>query len=419
MERTCPKGRCRSSWWRLGAIYCILGSLTLGLSACGPPWWRRGRQRRMHRSYAEVELLSRLAELLMPQQPIGKLFRDFPARPSQEPRWLSPGIAAFGVLEDEGAALFVEYDGSHGHTDAEDGKEAELKTNALLQYAPKGSHVVRIAHAARGDPGRKWVDAIVNAWREGHEPSLTKAVSQTVWAMLSSCGIAFREDVRRRLDAFEVSEPKPRFKKACEFASKAVVTDVEAQKANVLAFLEEDVDLSRTQIEALTRKYPAIWGISVNCKLKPTVAWFGELGLSREQVAKVVAGFPPVLGCSIEGNLKPTVAWLEDVGLSRQQAAKVVCGFPAILGYSLHAKLKPAVDWLEDIGLSRKQVAKVIAGHPQVLGCGIESNLKSTLTWLDDIGLSQKQVLKVVAEHPAVLWYLCQSWGTFYISMGT
>ena len=30
-------------------------------------------------------------------------------------RWLCPDVAAFGVLKDEDAALFIEYDGYHGH----------------------------------------------------------------------------------------------------------------------------------------------------------------------------------------------------------------------------------------------------------------------------------------------------------------
>ena len=55
-------------------------------------------------------------------------------------------------------------------------------------------------------------------------------------------------------------------------------------------------------------------------------------------MAKVVARHPQVLGLSIEAKMKPTVAWLEDVGLNRAQVAKVVAGFPQVLGYSLVAQ---------------------------------------------------------------------------------
>ena len=407
LEMTCLKRWCEVCWRRLGATCWLLGCSVLGLAACGPPWWRKGRPRKMHRSYPEIELLSRLAELLMPQTPIGELFRDFPAGPSREPRWLSPGIAAFGVLEDEGAALFIEYDGSDGHTDAQDGKDDELKTQTLLRYAPKGSRMLRICHVAR-DFGRmeNVVDATVNVWREGHEPSLMKAVSQTVWVLLSSCDIALREDVRRHLDAFAINEPKPRFKKACAFTRKAVlIKDIESKKSKVLAFLTRDLDFSSTQVKALARRFPRIWCISVGDRLKPVVAWLDYIGLSRQQVAEIVAKHPQVLGCRIDANLKPTVAWLEGVGLARQQVAKVISAKPQVLGCSLEDNLKPTVAWLEDLGLSRKQVAKVVTGFPAVLGLSIERNLKPTMAWLEDVGLSRTQVAKVVAGFPQVLGY--------------
>ncbi|CAE7203743.1 MTERF4 [Symbiodinium sp. CCMP2592] len=406
---TCVKsmGCCEVSWRRLRGSGWLLSCFLLGLAACGPPWWKKGRPRKMHRSYTEIELLSRLAELLMPQTPIRELFRDFPVGPSQEPRWLSPGIAAFGVLQDERAALFVEYAGSDGHTDAQDGKGDELKTNALLQYAPEGSRVLRVCHTARDSREQdNTVEAIVNVWREGHEPSLMKAVSQTVWVLLSSCHIALREDVRRHLEAFTVDEPKPRFKTACAFTSKPVlIEDIRSKTSQVLAFLEGDLAFSSTQVKALARRFPRIWHISVDDRLKPVVAWLDDIGLSRQQVAKVVAKHPHLLGCRIETNLKPAVVWLEGLGLTRQQVAKVISAKPQVLGCSLENNLKPKVAWLQDLGLSPKQVAKVFAGSSSILGCSVKGNLQPTVAWLHEVGLSRRQVAKVIAGFPAILGY--------------
>ena len=403
---TCGKrARCSEvSWRHLRGSSWLLGCSVLGLAACGPPWWRKGRPRKV-RICAEVELLSRLAELLMPQTPIGELFRDFPAGPSREPQWLSPGIAAFGVLEDEGAALFVEYDKTDRNSDEQAENEEQLKTKALLQYAPAGSRVLRIGHRAQDFGGQqKSVDAIVNVWREGHKPSLMKAVSQSVWVLLSSCDIALREDVHQNLHRFAVTEPKPCLRKACEFSTKALLaSEVKTKKANVMAFLEEHLDFSQSRSQALVDKFPRLSGMTVDGKLKPIVAWLEDVGLSRKQVAKVVAGFPAFLGYSLEANLKPTVAWLGAVGLSRERVANVVATYPQVLGCSLEDNLKPTLTWLEDVGLSRAEVAKAISGSPKILSYSVKDNLKPTVAWLQEIGLSPSQVAKAVAGLPSVL----------------
>ena len=378
----------------------------LGLAACGPPWWRKGRPRTVPRIGAEVELLSHLAELLMPQTPIKEVFREFPVGPSREPRWLSPGIAAFGVLEDERAALFVEYDGTDRNSAEQAFNEDELKTKALLQFAPVGSRVLRTGHKARDSREHEnSVEAIVNVWRAGHEPSLMKAVSQTVWVLLSSCDIVLREDVHQRLHRFAVTDPKPGFHKACAFAREALHnSEVETKTANVMAILEKDLGFSKSQGQTLVRNFPRLLR-SVEGSLKPTVKWLQDVGLSHQQVAKVVAAFPQVLGYSLEANLKPTVAWLTEVGLSRTQVARVISLHPQIFGHSLEAKLKPTVAWLQDLGLSQLQVAKVLAVASSVLCCSVESKLKPTAVWLEGLGLSPRQVAKVISLKPQTLGF--------------
>ena len=365
----------------------------------------------MHHSYAEVELLSRLAELLMPQTPIGELFRDFPVRRSELWRspWLSPDISAFGVLKEEHAALFIEYDGFFRHSELHVQERDERKTAALLRHAPPGSRVLRISHMNMNrDLGRveHAAEAVVDVWRAGHEPSLMKVVLQTVRALLGSFGHVLEQEVCKRLSGFEVAQPRQVLLRGSAFATEAVLTrDIGTKRFSICNFLEGELQFSSARIEILARKFPGIWGVNIDSRFRPAVAWLEDVGLSREQVAKVVGCFPAVLGYSIENNLKPTVAWLEDVGLSRQQVAKVVAGYPSVLGYSIENNLKPTVAWLEDVGLSRKQVAKVVAGFPQVLGCSIENNLKPTVAWLEDVGLSRKQVAKVAARFPAVLGY--------------
>ncbi|CAE7271822.1 MTERF5 [Symbiodinium sp. CCMP2592] len=409
----CSRLRCKNSWQHFGALTATWHrTWPLGTSRhlCNAPrWWRNGRARTLHRSYAEVELLSRLAEVLMPGQNIRELFRDFPVEPSEKwgSRWLCPDITAYGVLKQEDAALFVEYDGHYRHYCPQGQSADERKTNALLEYAPGGSRVLRIRHAERSlSRMDSSMQVTVNAWRAGHTPSLSHVLCQTVGHLLNDHHHVFRPDVCKRLHAVHKAEMHANFPEACKFASQAIFTGAsEINKANVLRFLEEDLELPTATTIAVATKFARISGTCIDGTLKATAARLEDVGLSRAEVAKVVARCPQVLGYSIEANLKPTVAWIEDVGLSRAQAAKVVARHPRVLGYSIEANLKPTVAWLEDVGVSRAQVAKVVAACPQVLCYSIEANLKPTVAWLEDVGLSRAQAAKVVARHPRVLGY--------------
>ncbi|CAE7423337.1 unnamed protein product [Symbiodinium microadriaticum] len=372
-----------------------------------PCWWENGRRRMVHRSYAEVELLSRLGELLKPGESIQELFRDFPVEPSRKwgSQWLCPDIAALGVLKEEHAALFIEYDGYYLHSSAQGAQRDERKTEALLHYAPPGSCVLRIGHVSRGlNRAENTSQATISMWRACHEPSLMRAVRQSAVALLTGFENRLGNDVRELLHVTGIGRANSDFHQARKFAAEAVLTkDMGAKKASMISGLKGHLVLSDKSVKALGSKRSKLWGCSVEKTLKPKVAWLEEVGLSREQVAKVVARFPQILGCGVETNLKPKMAWLEEVGLSRKQVANVVASFPAVIGCSLEANLKPTVAWLEEVGLSRKQVAKVVARYPSVLGCSIEDNLKPTVAWLEHAGMRREQVAKVVAGFPSFL----------------
>lgn len=59
---------------------------------------------------------------------------------------MEPDLAAYGVLKDRTAALFVEYDGYWRHGEKEGIAMDHKKNAALLTYAPAGSFVVRLSH---------------------------------------------------------------------------------------------------------------------------------------------------------------------------------------------------------------------------------------------------------------------------------
>ena len=374
-----------------------------------PSWWKSGHPRRRPGSLAEAELLSHLAVLLLPEEPIKELFRDFPAAKSDG--WgrntLSPDLALHGAWEAEQAALFVEYDGYYRHQQPTGIAADRRKNTALLDLAPAGSYVLRISHAHRGlELSCEMGEVVVDSWQPGHDPSLVKALRQVAEFLLKQPGKAMHPDRRSRLQSFLEDPAGSSRQAAVEFTRKV---DAERERAFDPAplhdILQMQLGVSISEAEELVAKCPALARCDIDEKLKPMMQQLEVWGLKNSQVAKVLVRHPRILGCSIEANLKPTVQWLRDVGLTNAEVAKVIARFPQVLGCSIEENLKPTVQWLRDVGFTKAEVAKVIARHPQALGFSIETNLKPTVQWLCDSGLKKVEVVKVVARCPTVLGY--------------
>ena len=370
-----------------------------------PTWWLSGQPRNVFGSRAEVELLSQLAVLLMPDAPIAEAFRDFPVQKSEE--WgssrLSPDLTAYGVLKATDAALFIEYDGYYRHMEPPGLARDMRKTGALLHFAPAGSVVLRIAHKER-----QWKDnsmqVLVDCWQSERMPSLHKTVQQVVAFLLHSCR---PELVPGLVSQLEACAPHQIDRNAITFAGDAELVGNASNRNRLAAqeFLQNEMRLTTVQLAKVIATFPPVLGLSIVENLKPKVEWMKGLGLSQSQVAKVIATFPRVLGYSTEANMKPTVEWIKGLGLSQSQVAKVIATFPRVLGYSTEANLKPTVEWIKGLGLSQSQVAKVILRRPQVLGYSTEANLKPTVEWIKGLGLRHSQVAKVILRCPQVLGY--------------
>ena len=368
-----------------------------------PAWWLKGRPRKNFRSRAEVELLSQLAVLLMPNQPIAEAFRDFPVKKCKE--WgcsrLCPDFAAHGVLKATGAALFIEYDGYYRHMEPPGLARDMRKTRALLKFAPAGSVVLRIAHKER-----KWKDeslqVLVDCWQSESAPALRRTLQQVEDSVLQQCR---DELVSGLVSQLEACAPAKLNRHARSFAGDAelVGTASRSSRFAVQAFLQKEMRLTTGQVAKVIARTPRVLGLSIDANLMPAVEWIKGLGLSQSQVAKMIAKRPAVLGYSIESNLKPTVEWIKGLGLSQSQVGKMIATFPGVLGLSIDANLKPTVEWIKGLGLSQSQVAKMIATFPGVLGLSIDANLKPTVEWIKGLGLSQSQVGKMIAIFPGVL----------------
>ena len=407
-----------------------------------PEWWRRGWPRGRVDSVAEAELLSQLAVILMPNLEIKELFRSFPSPDGCGGHALEPDLAAFGILKEKDAALFVEYDGFWRHQEKKGIVMDRKKNAALLTYAPKGSCVVRISHTQRKSLTGNVLWIKVDTWRQGHGTSLLETLKNVLTQISTGLADVLRpctmKQVRGKIhqELWTLSESGRHFARAAvdqilgnsseELISFLRAEGFSAQSIQAMKLrtwfcgqsIEEnlkpkfrwivDLGMTESQVAKAVASHPPVLGLSIEQNLKPTVKWLLNLGMTESQVAKAVASQPRILGYSVQQNLQPTVQWLLDLGMTESQVAKAVASHPGILGYSVQQNLQPTVQWLLDLGLTESQVAKAVATFPPVLGLSIEQNLKPTVKWLLNLGMTESQVAKAVASHPGILGFSVQ-----------
>ena len=332
-----------------------------------------------------------------------ELFRSFPSPKGWAGHYLEPDLAAYGVLKDRQAALFVEYDGYWRHGEKEGIDRDRLKNAALLAYAPPGSYVLRISHTVAQPFDGNVLSICVDTWRRGDHKSLSRVVKD----VLERSADGFERSLHQPLlkqwklhmdrDCIQISDCARQFRDAAVAAQGG--NTMEEIKSFLVreGFSEEDV--VSMQQRALTS------GQSIEERLQPKLQWLVDLGLSRSQVAKAVRVHPKILSYSIKQNLEPKTQWLLDLGLNTNQIARAVSSQPQILRYSLERNLESKVQWFLNLGLAKTQIAKAVAVHPQLLGLSIEKNLEPKVRWLVDWGLSHGQVAKAVARFPQIFSY--------------
>ena len=315
---------------------------------------------------------------------------------------MEPDLAAYGVLKDWQAALFVEYDGYWRHGEKEGIDRDSLKNAALLEYAPPGSHVLRISHTVSKpfDGNVLWI--CVDTWRQGDQKSLCKTLEHVLAETIDG----FEQVLHQKF----LTPGRLRMQKDCirisHSAQQIVDAAVSMQSGNtseeISAFLSQE-GFNKIDI-ALLQKRALVNGPSIQQKLQPKLGWMLDMGLSRSQVAKVVAGFPAILRYRIEQNLEPTMQWFLNFGLGKSQFARIVVRFPRILSYSIEQNFQPKVQWLLALGVSKSELAKAVARTPQILGYSIE-NVDAKVRWFRDSGFSKCQMTKLVARYPSLLGF--------------
>ena len=355
-------------------------------------------------SVAETELLTQLAALLMPEDvAIEEMFRNFPAPEGWGGNYLEPDLSLFGVLKDENAALFVEYDGSWRH-ETKEGIERDRMKAALLKYAPPGSCVIRISHTTSKPLKGNALWVKIDTWRRGDVKTLSQVLMDLL-VQTESSGLErlLHTRVAHRLNNHTDRDSIKLSASAHQLACKAAVVGGGNTSKEIASFLSAEGFGPKES--ALLQGQCLSCGMSIERTLQPKIKWFLDLGLPQTQVAKAMATYPQILGYSLEQNLKPTVQWLLGLGLTNSQVAKAVAIHPAFLWLSIGKNLKLTADWLLGLGLTGSQIAKAVATHPQILGLSIKQNLRPTVQWLLDLGLTKSQVAKAVASFPHILGY--------------
>ena len=397
-----------------------------------------GWPRQRMNSVAEAELLMQLAALLTPKDaPIEEMFRNFPAPEGWGGHYLEPDLSLYGVLKDEDAALFVEYDGYWRHEGKEGMERDRTKNAALLTYAPARSSVIRISHTTSRplEGNALWIK--INTWRRGDRKSLSKILMDLLIQLQSSdLGGLLHPSVANRVSVQTERGNIKLSSQAQELARSAALVGAGNTSNEISIFLSSegfglhesalmqqglspgisiertlqpivqwllDLGLSKSQVAKAVATKPQILGYSIQQNLNPTAQWFLDLRLTKSRVAKAVATYPQILGLSIEENLKPTLQWFLDLGMTTSQVAKAVATHPPILWLSIKQNLQPTVQWFLELGMTKRQVAKGVATHPQILCYSIEQNLKPTVQWFLDLGMTTSQVAKAVATFPQVL----------------
>ena len=373
-----------------------------------PKWWRAGHARQRPGSIAEAELLSHLALLLQPQEPLKEVFRNFPAEKSD--KWgknlVSPDMAVYGALKLNEAALFLEYDGYYRHNTSA-GRLADVrKSKALLMNAPAGSQVLRVAHGHRGLKfACETREVIVDSWQVGQGKSILVTVGQVVEKLLAELAHVLKPKLNRALQDFLVSPGNLNTATAVEFTQNLLAErTLRVNMSSVHNLLRMRLNISSSRAnwlrDQLGNRGTALvaYTSADNCG---RIIWkLRDLGLQEEEIYKAIARNPKIMGRGFEENLHPAVQWFRDLSLKKAEVAKVIARNPQVLGYSIEENMKPTVQWFRDLGLKQTEVAKVIARNPQVLGYSIEENLKPKVQWLAGLGLSQCQIISVAVSQP-------------------
>jgi mTERF len=159
-----------------------------------------------------------------------------------------------------------------------------------------------------------------------------------------------------------------------------------------LRFLRKDLELSRSDVKAITMKYPRILLYSLDNNLIPKLIFYFVMTLHFElpQVHRLLITYPQVLDYNLDRHIRPIGEYLmQEVEFHSGELRSMVSKWPRLLTYSL-AKIKRIVGYLRyELGFDASQVKRILYQAPQIAGLSIDGNLRPTVAYLRKaLGLS-------------------------------
>jgi mTERF len=152
-----------------------------------------------------------------------------------------------------------------------------------------------------------------------------------------------------------------------------------------LRFLRKDLELSRSDVKAITMKYPRILLYSLDNNLIPKLIFYFVMTLQFElpQVHRLLRTYPQVLDYNLDRHIRPIGEYLmQEVEFHSGELRSMVSKWPRLLTYSL-AKIKRIVGYLRyELGFDASQVKRTLYQAPQIAGLSIDGNLRPTVAYL-------------------------------------
>lgn len=170
----------------------------------------------------------------------------------------------------------------------------------------------------------------------------------------------------------------------------------------ILSFFDAE-KVPESSVSHAIRSWPHLLGCSTS-KLKPMVAYFGELGIKNKKLGQVIASSPQLL-LQKPHEFHEVVSFMEELGFAEEDIGRILVRCPEIFAASVEKTLKNKLQLLVEFGISKGRLPQVIRKYPELLVSDVSNSLLPRLKYLMKVGLSKRQVASMVHRFSPLLGY--------------
>ncbi|KAL8503357.1 hypothetical protein ACS0TY_022190 [Phlomoides rotata] len=194
--------------------------------------------------------------------------------------------------------------------------------------------------------------------------------------MMSHLSISADEDVQQTLACFE---------------------KIEARRGGLNHLGSEN-----TSFRCLIESFPRLLSLPLQSRVKPIVAFLGDIGVPRRSVRNVLLLFPPILSYDIEKDIKPRLKSFGKIGAKDDDLGKILVKYPWILSASILENFKKVLDFFDEEKVPRVCSSRAIKNWPHILGCSV-NKLKLMVEEFSEMGIENKKLGRIIAKSPQLL----------------